>query len=159
MAVAVLAILGFPEKVVIEVAIVAGAGIAAALLYPLGQLVWAWLQAPMRLLTEDVMAVREGLETLGDQINAIQGQVAAIAPQPPLRPPVNLRLSLLNSIRLGEMLMKQGWITPKEHEAWATPVIGLLTEQADPDDAARFLKQQSLREQLTVLEQLVEEYE
>jgi hypothetical protein len=44
-AVGVLALLNFPGKIVAEVAIVAGSSVLATLIYALGQLVWAWLQA------------------------------------------------------------------------------------------------------------------
>lgn len=148
-AVGVLALLDFPGKVVAEVAIVAGSGILATVLYVLGQLVWAWLQAPMRLLTEDVIAIRERLER------------NPLTPPPPAEPPFNMRLSVLNSIRLGEELRRRargGSMTWQAHEEWVTPVVQLLHEHAEQEDAELFLRQRSLAEQLQTLEQLLEKY-
>lgn len=148
LAVVGLVVFGRPGEAVTEVLIVGGAAILAAVLYALGQLVWAWLQAPMRLLTADVIAIRECVE-------------AAPATSAPAGPPFNMRLSLLNSTRLGEELRqhaRSGGMTRKSHEEWVTPVVQLLHEHAAQEDAELFLRQRSLNEQLQVLEQLLGKY-
>jgi hypothetical protein len=139
--VGVLALLGFPGEAMIEVAIVAGSGALAAILYALGQLVWAWLQAPMRLLTDDMVAIRHQLESTHAATEK----------------PISVRLLLLNSIRRGEQLMevphtRVGW------EHWLIPVERLLTKRAEQADAELFLQQRSLEDQVFVLKQLVEKY-
>src|SRR4051812_798992 len=62
--VGVLAALGFPWETILEVIVVAATAALAAVLYRIGQLAWAWLQAPMRLLTADVVAIREKLDAV-----------------------------------------------------------------------------------------------
>src|ERR1700735_3853391 len=90
LAVGVLATLGFPGKALEEVVVVALAGAAAALLFQATQLFSAWLQAPMRLLTGEVIAIR-------DRLDAMQVAVPdAAASKPP-----NVRLTLLNFIPIG----------------------------------------------------------
>jgi hypothetical protein len=72
-----------------------------------------------------------------------------------------MRLSLLNSVRLGGELRQQargGGLTRKAHEDWVTPVVQLLHEHAEQEDAELFLRQRSLVEQLRALEQLLEKY-
>jgi hypothetical protein len=148
LAVAGLVLFGRPGGAVTEVLIVGGAAILAAILYPLGQLVWAWLQAPMRLLTEDVIAIRERVEAMP-------------VTSAPAGPPFNMRLSLLNSIRLGKELRQRargGGMTQKAHEEWVTPVVQLLHEHAEQEDAELFLQQRSLAEQLQALERLLEKH-
>jgi hypothetical protein len=101
----------------------------------------------MRMLTEDVIAIRERLEAI------------PLAQVSPPGPPFNMRLSLLNSIRLGEELRQQargGGMTRKAHEEWVTPVVQLLHERAEQEDTELFLRQRSLAEQLQALEQLLE---
>ena len=147
LAVVVLAVLGFPGKIVAEVSIVAGAGVAAALVRALGQLVWAWLQAPMRLLTKDVVAIRDRVEAI------------PTTPLPPPGPPFDMRYSLLNSIRLGQQLtMMHSGPGIRELEGWVTPVVALLTEHADRADAERFLRRDNLPAQLEVLNELLKKY-
>jgi hypothetical protein len=148
LAVVGLVVFGRPGEAVAELLIVGGAGLLATILYPLGQLVWAWLQAPMRLLTADVVAIRERVE-------------AAPVTSAPAGAPFNMRLSLLNSIRLGEELRQHargGGLTRNEHEGWVTPVVQLIHEHAEPEDAELFLRQRSLAEQLQALERLLEKY-
>jgi hypothetical protein len=131
LAVVVLAILGFPGETVVEVVVVAGAGIAAAVLYALGQLVWAWLQAPMRLLTADVIAIRERVEAMP----------GAPTPQPEPAPP-NVRLNLLNFIRLGRRHLNdptRPLIGDVELEKWTQKVIVFLNEYVSGEAAEGFV--------------------
>jgi hypothetical protein len=64
LAVVLLVVFGRPGDAVKEALIVGGAGLAAIVLYPLGQLAWAWLKVPMRLLTADVIAILERVEAM-----------------------------------------------------------------------------------------------
>lgn len=123
LAVIALAVLGRPGKAVTEVLIVGGAGLLAAILYPLGQLAWAWLQAPMRLLTADVVAIRERLE---------QG-----APAEPARP-LNVRLRLLNFARQGRELLDYDPISGADFGAWSEAAGAFMAEHAEAD-AEEFL--------------------
>ena len=50
-----------PEAAVQQVIVVLAAAVGAAVLVPAAELYWSWLQAPMRLLTEDVAAVRRDI--------------------------------------------------------------------------------------------------
>jgi hypothetical protein len=59
---ALLLVLSRPLLVVEELLIVVGAGLAAAVLYPLLQLAWAWLWAPLRLLADDARALNACLD-------------------------------------------------------------------------------------------------
>lgn len=106
-AVVVLLVLGSPGEAVGGVAIVAAAGVAAVVLYAGAELFWAWLQAPMRLLTTDVLAIRERLESL------------EVSPPAPTEPPFDMRYSRLNSIRLGKKLVERArnvGLTADAHE-------------------------------------------
>lgn len=126
LAVLALLVLGRPGGAVPEVLIVGGAGLLAAILYPLAQLVWAWLQAPMRLLTDDVVAIRERLE---------QGP-----PGEPVRP-VNVRWTLLDLARQGSELLDYYSGPPTEEtKAWTAAAGAFLGEHGEPADAEKFLR-------------------
>ncbi|MGD1059772.1 MAG: hypothetical protein ABR992_20470 [Solirubrobacteraceae bacterium] len=146
LAVVALIMLGSPGEVVGDAAIVAGAAVGAVLFTSAAELVWAWLQAPMRLLTADVLAIRERVE--------------AIPSTPPTapEPPFNMRYSLLNSIRLGEKLSGQSVKTMQDLENWAAPVVRLLTDHAAPLEVEHFLRSRGLEAQIAALETIVKNY-
>jgi hypothetical protein len=125
LAVVALIVLGSPGAAVADVAIVAGAGAAAVILYAGAQLFWAWLQAPMRLLRADVAAIRMRLE-------------AGTAEPKPKAPDVRLRV--LDFARKGQEL--QGYHSGPTMDAlkgWAADASEFLQEHADRASAERFL--------------------
>jgi hypothetical protein len=131
LAIVVLAATGRPVASLVEVAVIGGCGIAAAVFYAVGQLVWAWLQAPMRLLTADVIAIRERLEA------------SPIRPSPSAPAPPNVRLTLLNYIRIGKSnldntLAALGGVDPA-WESWTQEVLTFLNEHVSATVAEGFL--------------------
>jgi hypothetical protein len=121
LAVAVLAITGFSGKTMVEVAIVAGTGAVAATLYAMGQLAWAWLQAPMRLLTEDVIAIRNRLEVMP------RSELVPLSPH----------IALLNFIRLGKEHLEHD--QDAAMDAWTEDVLAFLNEHMEASEAETFL--------------------
>lgn len=144
LAVTVLAITGFSGETIVEVAIVAGTGAAAATLYSLGQLAWAWLGAPMRLLTDDVIAIRRRLEA---------------TPRPELVP-LSPRITLLNFIRLGKEHLERN--EDAAMEVWTEDVLAFLNEHMEASEAETFLTvtegtgSWAFRERIEYLEALVD---
>lgn len=119
----------FPGSTVAEVGIVGACAIAAGVLYAVAQLVWAWLQAPMRLLTEDVIAIRERVEQL-------QPQSAAL----PAKQRVNVRLKLIELQQEGESITRsRTTMTAVYAEEWSQAVFEFLSEHLPGADAERFL--------------------
>jgi hypothetical protein len=110
----------FSGSTVAEVGIVAGSAIAAGVLYALAQLVWAWLQAPMRLLTDDVVAIRRTLEAR------------------PSQKPLSLPRTVNNYARRGHTLMMMQQFSEQEAFSWANAIGSLLDEHGEYGDAVRF---------------------
>jgi hypothetical protein len=138
----------FSGSTVAEVGIVAGSAIAAGVLYALAQLVWAWLQAPMRLLTDDVVAIREKLE--------------AAPPQTPIRLP----RAINDSVRKGHALLRKSEFSEQDAFDWANEIASILNEYGDYKDGARFSRAQgggdargTLKAQIAALDEIVERLE
>jgi hypothetical protein len=77
-----LIVLGFPGAALENVIVILATGAVVAVLVPVAELAWSWLQAPMRLLTADVAAIRERLDA---------------QPAPKAAPRVNVRKPPLKS--------------------------------------------------------------
>ena len=121
-----LLILGLPGASMEHVITVAAAGVAAAIFVPIAEFVWAWWQAPMRLLTADVIAIRERVEALDTDDLRRQESVR--------RP--NVRLAVLEFARRGEPWIHMGHTTSTEHQSWAREVSAFLTEHATEEDGS-----------------------
>jgi hypothetical protein len=141
LAIVILLALGRPGGAVVEVAVVGAAGLAAAVFYAVGQFVWAWLQAPMRLLSADVIAIRERLEATPASVQS-EGTL-------------NVRLTLLNAIRVGKALQRMNLRTIPQELAWASGVVEALTVEDQSAILERFLAESKMDAQLLVLEEVV----
>lgn len=60
----VLLVDGFPHDAVVIGVSILGSAIALAVIVPAAEFYWSWLQAPMRLLTDELVAIRELLAQL-----------------------------------------------------------------------------------------------
>ena len=117
MSVVVLLAVGFAHDALVVGITIGGSALAAAVLVPAGELAWNWLQAPMRLLTEDVIAIRA-------RLNAVE--IVGARPEPT----IDVRLQLLNYKRKGEELVASSSVGPAEPDAqrWTDSVIDFLSK-------------------------------
>lgn len=123
---AVLALVGSAGAV--DTLIAAGVGaLVAVVLFPLAELGWCWLQAPMRLLTEDVIAIRERLEA------------EPAKPAAPVERPPNIRLSLLNFARMGEEAAYPISVQPVVVTTWTNEVVQFMNEHTKSEDVERVM--------------------
>jgi hypothetical protein len=128
---------GFGHDAAVVTITVICSALATAVLIPAGQFALLWLQAPMRLLTEDVIAIRERLDT---ETAKAGGSVS--------RPSV--RLTLLNFVAMARPSVSSH--RGGEHEAWISEVSQFLAEHCEPRDAESFLREPKWSEQLKILE-------
>lgn len=147
--------LGFPGAAVENVIYVLAAGLVGGVALPLAQLGWCWLQAPMRMLSDDMRLV------LG-RIEKFEASASSREKATPRR--VDVRLSLVAQISKG------GEISPLYAygggtDRWTGSIVDLLAAHGKAGDAERFLRAteatgpQALAERLDFLRELVEEYE
>jgi hypothetical protein len=122
----VFALLGFPWDTILSVIVGVGSAAAAVVILRLVELWWAWFKAPMRMLTEDVVAIRQRLEAGGGELPV------------PVEPP-NVRLGVLEYARRAQVWADRGSTYRKEVEAWAREVGAFLGEYGTEDEAERFL--------------------
>ncbi|MGA2928449.1 MAG: hypothetical protein ABSG43_21140 [Solirubrobacteraceae bacterium] len=110
----------FSGSTVAEVGIVGACAIAAGLLYAVAQLAWAWRQAPMRLLTEDVVAIRKTLEAR------------------PSQTPISLPRAVNDYIRRGRSLLMMPEFSEQDALSWANAIGSTLSEHGSYEDTAQF---------------------
>lgn len=148
--------LGFRGAALENVIVVGAAVIVAALVAPLGELAWCWLQAPIRLVRDDVQAIEGRVDDLELKLRVPQSAAA--------RPAVNVRLSLLAQITKGSeisTLAAYGGGT----DSWTKNVLDLLAAYGKPGDAELFLQAtdstgpEGLKDRLDFLRELAKEYE
>jgi hypothetical protein len=149
LAIVALDIAGLPREALTTVIVVVVSAVGAAILVPLAELGWAFVAAPMRLLTADVIAIRERLEA------------APPASAPP--PPPNVRLWLLEHVRKGEALLHyHSAPSTKDAEDWAAEASAFLRENCNVADAERFLTRprgpNTLEQQVTILHEIANEW-
>ena len=133
---------GFPHDAAVTAATLAGSAIALAILVPAAQLYWSWLQAPMRLLSEDVAQVRALLERA-----------------PRESPSPNVRIELLNLARKGRALEGAHGVSSRGLNAWSDEVATFCQRHLDPVDAELFLNAgNALFVKLEVLGRLADKY-
>jgi hypothetical protein len=128
---------GFSHDAIITLITIGGSALGAAFLVPVGELGWAWLQAPMRMLTEDVVAIRSRLE----------GQSGGYVPAPPmiLPKPASVRLALLDFARKGEDILRLGTVQAGVLASWTDTVVAFLAEYAAQEQTESFLAASDLR--------------
>lgn len=127
---------------VVTIAVICSA-LATAVLIPAGQFAWLWLQAPMRLLTEDVIAIRERLD-------AETAKAAGSVSRP------SVRLTLLHFVAMARPNVASH---PRgEHEAWISEVSKFLEEHCEPRDAEIFLREPKWSEQLEILQTIADKH-
>jgi hypothetical protein len=73
----VLLVAGFPHDAVVLGVSILGSAIALAVIVPAAELYWSWLQAPMRLLTDEVVASESGLSNSSWERPAQRGPSSA----------------------------------------------------------------------------------
>jgi hypothetical protein len=117
---------GYAEGIVeylipVAVAVVLTVGIA-----PVVELGWNWLQAPMRLLTEDVVAIRAQLERVPG------------APEPSRS--VGARVALFNLHHRGLSLLDDPVLRGSIIEEFTERVAGALAQQVSDEAAEEFLR-------------------
>jgi hypothetical protein len=137
----ILAVLGFPGETLVEVGVVGGSAIALLILPSAAQLWWAWFKAPMRLLTDDVRAIREKVES-----------VAAPAEErgEPLPPTVRL----WNQARLGRELLQissSGMGERRRIREWVDGVVEDVGREI-PEDLPGFLALPDVESKVAELE-------
>jgi len=148
LAIVALDIAGLPREALTTVIVVVASAVGAAILIPLAELGWAFVAAPMRLLTADVIAIRERLE--------------AAPPASASPPPPNVRLWLLEHVRRGQRLLNRHSGPPtKDAEEWASQASAFLRENCNVVDAERFLSRprgpNTLEQQVTILHEIANE--
>jgi hypothetical protein len=124
----VLLIAGFNHDAGITAITIGGSAIAAAVIVPASELAWAWLQAPMRALTDDVLSIRQLLEA---------NPLTAEAP--------TVRLWLLNHKRKGEAILNRQAPATTDADNWADVAAEYLMENVDEAAAERFLQAHAIR--------------
>lgn len=130
-----------PEAALQQVIVVLVAGAVAAILLPAFELYWAWLQAPMRLLTEDVTAVRHEIAALPRVASS-----GSAPPTAPAKPKIDVELTLRNFLRVGEELTilqgGHGYITTDlvQLETWTQEVLKTLANHRPKEDTRKFLE-------------------
>ena len=145
MSVVVLLAAGFPHDAVVVGITIGGAALAAAVIVPAVELCWCWLQAPMRLLTEDVIAIRERVER-------------PLAPSSSTEPAPDVRLGLLDLARRGQVMLDGGYVYSDIHNPWAAEVVAFLSKYVPPADAEAFVQETALSPQVRALAVLAEKY-
>jgi hypothetical protein len=125
----ILLAIGFPHDALIAGVTIAGSALAAAVIVPAAELYWSWLQAPMRLLTDDVVAIR-------DRVHSVQ--IGEGHPKPKL----SLRLELITSREVGGELVAEAAkygekVRETDAQEWTNSVVSLLAEHS-PEDIERF---------------------
>jgi hypothetical protein len=115
----VLLVAGFPHDAVVLGVSILGSAIALAVIVPAAELYWSWLQAPMRLLTDEVVAIREWLEQL--ELGATSATRAELG----------LRHALMDHKRVGDELVAEAanyGLRPSDGDAqvWTNSVIAFL---------------------------------
>ena len=119
----------------VDTLIAAGVGaLVTVVVFPLGELGLRWLQAPMRLLTDDVIAIRSRLDAL--DIGAAQPETRAPALSP--------RLTAVNHRRVGVALVADAagyGLKASEPDAqrWTDSVIDFLSEHSSPGNVELFM--------------------
>jgi hypothetical protein len=142
----------FPGEALLELAIGAGAAIAAPLLYTVAQFGYAWLQAPMRLLTDDVLAIKETLERRPVSPSAV--------PSSPARP-ANVPFDLRDLARKGEeMLDRPSGFLQTQLDSWTSEAGELMRAHATADEIEDFMRVRgdaanTVRERVRVLKRVV----
>jgi hypothetical protein len=106
LSVGVLAILGFPWEAILEVIVAVGAGAVAVVLFRFGELWWAWAQAPMRLLTDDVAALRREVAALPQRTQ--QPAQSSVAAQKARSDNIKARMGILRQFEEELRGMKRG---------------------------------------------------
>lgn len=114
----VLLVAGFPHDAVVLGVSILGSAIALAVIVPTAELYWSWLQAPMRQLTDEVVAIRERVG------NSDPGATSATAG-------LSLSHSLMNHKRVGDELVAEAAqyrLKPSDGDAqvWTNSVIAFL---------------------------------
>jgi hypothetical protein len=104
----------------IDVIVVVVSAAAATVLVPLGELSWNWLQAPMRQLTVEVVAIRKALEAT------------------PSQTPISLPRAINNYVRRGRTLLMMPQFSEQDASDWANEIGSILDKHGDYEDAARF---------------------
>jgi hypothetical protein len=119
----------------VDTLITAGVGaLVTVVVFPLGELGLRWLQAPMRLLTDDVVAIRSRLDSL--DIGAAQPRPRAAALSP--------RLAAINHKRVGDELVGDAArykleIGEANAQRWTNAVIDFLSEHSSPGSVELFM--------------------
>ena len=142
-----MAILGFPGDALLGVAIPAAAAVVVWLLFYGIPLWWAWFKAPMRLLTDDVLAIREKLEDMS-------------APAEEPREPMTTTLTLRNQVRLGRELLQTGASGQTERRLireWVDGVVEALGRSI-PEDLEGFLTQPDAESKVAELEAIAQRH-
>ncbi len=136
----------------VDTLIAAGVGaVAAIVVAPLAELAWCWLRAPMRLLTEDVIAIRKRVEQLPDQV-----------PADPTEKSVNVRLALIDEKQRMLAASAEGYADEIAY-TWGRDITTLLTGHGTPSEAERFMTAGTgthlnrVSAQLAVLDELIAE--
>jgi hypothetical protein len=115
----VLLVAGFPHDAAVVGVSIFGSAIAPAVIVPAAELYWSWLEAPMRLFTDEVFAIRERLEQLDPGVTSAT------------RTELGLRHTLMDHKRVGDELVADAanyGLTPSDRDAqvWTNSVIAFL---------------------------------
>jgi hypothetical protein len=109
------------------------AAVAAAILVPAAEFAWNYLQAPHRIMLDELTGIRSTIAALQSP-TASQSQADQRLDRHP---------ALLNYIRKGERMrrrfMQSGQGYPNQVEAWTDEVAGFLSSHISPTAADRFI--------------------
>lgn len=181
LALIMLALLGLNA---LEAVIVGCAGLVVLGLYPVGLFAWAWFNAPLRLVEDEVASLSKNVrglrelagvkvgeleagmvalrERTASEMRAYDERVTALeeapkAVSPPNEHKLDRRLTLLNVVRLGRIAFN----TPgtRAGRQWAEAVVRTMNEQGLSDDLALFLAQDGLGQQLSLMERIAAKYD
>ena len=117
---------GYAEGIVEYLIPVAVGALVAVVVAPLAELAWNWLQAPMRLVADDVVAIRARLDS-------------APIDAEPRKPPVNPRVTLFELHAQGAAFRNRP-LKSGAFDDWFKQVTRALAEEVSSAAAEEFLR-------------------
>lgn len=148
----VLALVGSGGAVETLIAAAVGA-VLTIVLFPLAELWWSWLQAPHRMVLDELAGLRSQVALL---------ESPTPAPQATHKRSVSLRTALLDEIRKGREVANLSYPPTELVLKWTNNVVDLLTEYGSDEMTEQFLNATTkasvpgMLARLTALEELAE---
>jgi hypothetical protein len=133
----------------IVVAVVAA--VVAVVIVPAAQFTLLWVEAPMRLLTEDVIALRAEVHALSERVSHQVSATASVDEEPREEQLGRVRLTLLRFVQQAESIMGSGLVKRTDQQRWTEKVSDFLIAEVDPQIAEPFMQETAMTSQTAAL--------